>query len=293
MTLTPPSDPSTPESLPADTAATPASTGDRSQRPATAARIYDYFLGGVTHFPADRAAALAIANAWPDVPAVARANRAWLGRVIRYLVDAGVRQFLDIGSGIPTEGNVHEVAQQVDSKARVLYVDIDPVAVSESLDLLRGNEYATAVRGDLRSPDGILDAARRHLYFDQPVGLVLAAVLHFLPDDQAHAAVRRLVAALPPGSFVAISHGAAEVFQPTLSASVAVGDVYAQQTATPAKARTRLEVHDFLTGLTLIEPGVVGITHWHPDATPPAAAPGEGICPGGEWGAVAQTGGAR
>ena|SRR5205823_6600228 len=121
-----------------------------AQKPATAARMYDYFLGGVHNFPADQDAARKLIALFPHIPAGARANRAFLRRAVRHLATAGVRQFLDIGSGIPTEGNVHEVAQSVARDARVVYIDIDPVAVAESMELLEGNRYATAVRGDLR-----------------------------------------------------------------------------------------------------------------------------------------------
>jgi hypothetical protein len=247
----------------------------RSHRPATAARMYDYYLGGIHNFPADRAAAKAVVARLPDVPMVARANRGFLGRTVRHLIAAGVRQFLDIGSGIPTEGNVHEIAQAAASGSRVVYADIDPVAVSDCLELLHGNPRATAVRGDLRTPQAILEhrSVRNLLDFTQPVGLLLAAVLHFVPDDpQVYAVVADLVAALPPGSYLAISHGAAETFQPSAAEATAAAAVYRTQTATPGKPRTRADVQRFFIGLHLIDPGVVWVHEWHPDPDQPAPA---------------------
>src|SRR6266536_4281960 len=150
---------------------------DDTPKPATAARIYDYYLGGVHNFPADREAARQVIAMYPFIPAAARANRAFLGRAVRFLADAGIRQFLDIGSGIPTGGNVHEIAQGIAPDARVVYVDIDPVAVAESLEILEGNERATAIRANLCSPQVILGHpdVRRLLDLKQPVGLLLVA----------------------------------------------------------------------------------------------------------------------
>jgi hypothetical protein len=246
---------------------------DRSLRPATAARIYDYFLGGLHHFPADAAAAQAVIAQLPDVPMVARANRDFVGRAIRWLAGAGVRQFLDIGSGIPTEGNVHEIADAAAPDCRVVYVDIDPVAVADSLELLAGNPRATAVGGDLRAPQAILDHPQvaKLLDFTEPVGLILAAVLHFVPDDrQAYAIVADLVAALPHGSHVVISHGAAETFQPSAEGPAEAAEIYRTRTATPAKPRTHAAVERFFTGLRLVDPGVVWVHQWHPDPDRPA-----------------------
>lgn len=241
---------------------------DVTQKPATAARIYDYFLGGVHHFPADREAAKKVAAVYPFVPASARANRAFLGRAVRTLVDLGVRQFLDVGSGIPTSGNVHEIAQAMAPESRVAYVDIDPVAVSESLDLLRGNRFAVVVQGDLREPQAILDhpGVRRLLDFSQPVGLLLAAVLHFVPEDElAYRAVDHLVAALPKGSYLVASHVAVESFEPLTVAAGPQEDVYRERTATPGKTRTRAAVSRFFTGLDLLEPGIVWVDEWRSD----------------------------
>src|SRR3954462_5904574 len=160
-------------------------TGDAA-KPATSARIYDYVLGGVHNFPADRAAAQALIQAAPTIPGIARANRAFLRRAVRFLGEAGVRQFLDIGSGIPTAGNVHQVAESVPD-ARVAYVDIDPVAVAASLELLEGNDRATAIRADPRDTRAILEhpQLKRLIDFDQPVAVLLVSMLHFV-DDEAY-----------------------------------------------------------------------------------------------------------
>ncbi len=239
-----------------------------TQKPATSARIYDYYLGGIHNFAADQEAAKALIAQFPCIPDVARANRAFLGRAVRWLVDAGIRQFLDIGSGLPTVGNVHEIAQAVAPDARVVYVDIDPMAVAESLEMLRGNELASAIRGDLRDPKAILDhpTVRRLLDFQQPVGLLLVSVLHFVPDDaQAYDVVPQLVAALPPGSYLVVSHAAAEAFDHLYQRLTNKDDVYRQRTPTPGTSRTRSEVERFFTGLELVEPGVVRIGEWRPD----------------------------
>jgi hypothetical protein len=236
-----------------------------TQKPATAARMYDYYLGGIHNFPADREAADRIIKQFPSFPAVARANRAFLGRAVEYLVDAGIRQFLDVGSGIPTVGNVHQIAQRKAPEARVVYVDIDPVAVAESLDILEGNDRATAVRADLRSPRDILQhpRIRKLLNFDQPIGLLLAAVLHFVPDDiEAYDVVGKLVDALPSGSHVVVSAAAAESFAPSGASTKAVIDVYRRQTTTSASSRSRSEIERFFTGLELVEPGVTWVHEW-------------------------------
>jgi hypothetical protein len=240
---------------------------DVTQKPATAARIYDYLLGGVHNFPADREAATQVIAVYPFIPAAARANRAFLGRAVRLLVEAGIGQFLDIGSGIPTSGNVHEIAQGMVADARVVYVDIDPVAVAESMELLEGNTHATAVRADLRDPQMILDhpGVRRLLDFSQPIGLLLAAVLHFVPDDQqAYGAVEHLVGAMPSGSYLVASHTATESFAP-LFTTPGQEDVYRQRTATPGTVRTRAEVARFFADLELLQPGVVWVDDWRPE----------------------------
>jgi hypothetical protein len=174
----------------------------------SAAGMYDYYLGGSHNFAVDRQAAEQVVKAIPNVRQIAVANRGFLREAVRHLLKLGARQVLDVGSGIPTVGNVHEVAQAVDHHARVVYVDIDPVAVIHAQQLLSGNDRATALAADLRHPEAILShrSLRETLDLTQPVGLLLVSVLHFLPDADAYPAVARLREALPPGSGLAISH---------------------------------------------------------------------------------------
>jgi O-methyltransferase involved in polyketide biosynthesis len=241
------------------------------QKPVTAARMYDYFLGGIHNFPADRAAAQRVIAQFPFIPVAARANRAFLGRVVRYLVDLGFRQFLDLGSGLPTANNVHEIAQAIAPECRVAYIDFDPAVVADSLEILEGNELALSVRGDVRDIPTILahPQVRRLLDLQQPVAVLLVAVLQFVPDDaEARAVVEQLVPALAPGSYVVMSHAAAETFAAADDSSMkAVGDVYRSQTAILAKLRTHAEVTALLTGdgLELVEPGVVWTPQWRPE----------------------------
>jgi hypothetical protein len=247
-----------------------------TRKSATAARMYDYYLGGIHNFPADQEAAREIVSRYPFVPGMARANRAFLARAVRHLVGSGIRQILDIGSGIPTEGNVHEIAQAIAPDCRVVYVDIDPVAVSESLEILEGNEQAIAVRADLREPSTILEhpAVRRLLDFTQPVGVLMACVLHFVPDDAlAYPVVEQLLGALAPDSYLVVSHTSAETFMPTGQRPEGLADIYAQQTATPGTVRTRAGIERFFTGLELLDPGVVWIRQWRPDDSAVPAQP--------------------
>jgi hypothetical protein len=237
-------------------------TGDVA-KPATAARIYDYLLGGTHNFPADRAAAQMLVQAVPTITGIARSNRAFLRRAVRFLGDAGIRQFVDVGSGIPTAGHVHEVAESVPD-ARVVYVDLDPVAVSESLELLERNDRATAIRADLRDAQAILDHPdlQRLIDFDQPVALLLVSMLHFVEDD-AYAAVERLVAALGSGSYLAISHGTVPDEDRPGNVDEARA-VYRSNTSTPLNTRSRAEITRFFAGLDLVEPGLVWAPLWRP-----------------------------
>lgn len=253
--------------------------GETGAKPATAARIYDFFLGGTHNFPADRAAAQAIIQMVPTVQASARANRAFLQRAVRCVAREGVRQFVDIGSGIPTQGNVHEVADGVIDNARVVYVDIDPVAVSEGMEILEGNDRAVAVWGDLRDPQPILadPKLRGVINLAQPVALLLVACLHFLPDDAAYDSVARLVGALAPGSFVVISHaivpeevaGTDATRHDFRQRGESTKTVYQQSTATPVRARSRSEVARFFEGLELLVPGLAWAPQWRPEPTDP------------------------
>lgn len=241
------------------------------EKRATAARIYDYFLGGTHNFPADRAAAQEAIRYAPRIPAAARANRAFLRRAVHLVAEAGVRQFLDIGSGIPTEGNVHEIAQSVYADTRVVYVDIDPVAVAEGQELLDGNKWATSIRGDVRDVPAILSHRKvtQLLDFSEPIALVTCALLHFVSDDDvANSAMAQLRDAVCPGSYLILSHvtpdRTVEGAQREAEQDVekAVQDTYTRATSTPLRFRERDEVASFFTGFDLIEPGLVWVSQW-------------------------------
>jgi len=249
-------------------------TESHSSKSATAARIYDYQLGGTHNFEADRAAAEAISTLFPGARASSRANRAWLGRAVRYVAGQGMRQFLDIGSGIPTVGNVHEIAQSIVPDAHVVYVDIDPIAVSESLELLGGSQTATSVRGDLREPAQILEdpQVRALIDFEQPVALVMAAVLHFIPDEIAYDIVDKLVSGLRPGSVLILSQATLEPLEAGVGTDAIESgrDIYRQQTATTFHLRTREQIERFFGGRELVEPGLVYVPAWRPDPAYPS-----------------------
>jgi hypothetical protein len=238
------------------------------QHPATAARIYDYLLGGVHNFPADRDVAQTVIASFPLAQAGIRANRAFLRRAVRYLTRSGIRQFLDIGSGIPTVGNVHEVAQAITPDARVVYVDIDPVAVAESLSILDGNEHATAIRGNLLDPEGILDhpQVKDLLDFSEPIAVLLVALLHFVADDtEAFAAVERVRGALVPGSYLVVSHVTDDGQQFSQEGVKDVEEAYRNRAATTGRLRSRAEIGQFFEGLDLVEPGLVWVPEWRPE----------------------------
>jgi hypothetical protein len=236
-----------------------------SRKAATAARMYDYYLGGMHNFPADREAADAIIEQYPFVPGAARANRAFLVNAVRHLSESGVRQFLDIGSGIPTVDHVHSVARRIHPDARVAYVDIDPVAVAESLDILDSDDLSVAVRGDVQQPQAIVDNAeiRALLDFDRPICVIMAAVLHFVPEHRvAEDSVTSLIASVSAGSHFVMSHSATESFAVHAGAE----DIYQRRTLTPGTVRTRAEVERLFTGLELLDPGVVWVHEWRPGA---------------------------
>jgi hypothetical protein len=266
---------------------------DTGAKPATAARIYDFQLGGTHNYPADRAAAAAINQLYPQAQPATRANRKWLGRAVRYIASEGMRQFLDIGSGIPTEGNVHEIAQSIVPDAHVVYVDADPVAVSEAMEILEGSQTAAAMWGDLSHADQIVanPQVRELIDFSQPIALILANVLHFLPDEVAYDAVATLIGALPDGSRLVINHGNIEKIEQEMGASgVESGhNVYRQRTATPIHMRTRAQIERFFGGLPLIEPGLVYVPEWRPDPAYPSEFEDNPSASGG-LGAVARIG---
>jgi len=230
------------------------------------ARVYDYLLGGSHNFIPDRESAAELLARWPDARQTMIANRAFLGRAVRYLAGrAGIRQFLDVGSGIPTMDNVHAIAQQAAPDARVVYVDVDEVAVLHSRAILAANDRATAIQADLRSPQTILDHPELHDLLDlsQPTALLLVAVLHFLPDspDAPAALVAQLRDALAPGSYVVISHGTTDGQPPHVAEAM---EHYAQTTA-EFQPRSHAAVLRFFDGLDLIDPGLVPVAQWRPD----------------------------
>jgi S-adenosyl methyltransferase len=231
----------------------------------SAARMYDYFLGGYHNFEIDRRAAEAAIAIYPDFALVMRANRAFLRRAVEYLVAQGVDQFLDIGSGIPTVGNVHEVAQRANPAARVVYVDIDPIAVAHSQTILQGSATATIIQADVLQPETIVNhpEVRRLLDSGKPVGLLLVSMIHFITDDaEAYRAVRALGDALPSGSYLVLSHatyeGAPEEMNEPMS------KLYSQ-TTNPTRVRWRAEIERFFAGFALVEPGVVYSPLWRPE----------------------------
>ncbi len=231
------------------------------------ARIYDFLLGGKDNFAADREAATQAIEAFPGLAAWARHNRAFLARAVRYLVtEAGVRQFLDIGTGLPTADNTHEVAQRIAPESRVVYVDNDPVVLVHARALLNSSpEGATAyISADLRDPAAILAEAAATLDFSQPVALMLLAILHVIPDaDDPWGIVGRLMAGLPSGSYLVISHPARdihaeEIAEMTKRFNQRMGGVL-------SSGRSRYEVTRFFAGLDLVEPGIVPTSRWRPD----------------------------
>jgi hypothetical protein len=235
------------------------------------ARMYDYWLGGKDHFAVDREVADRQARAIPQLPQLARQNREFLRRVVRFCAGEGITQFLDIGSGLPTNQNVHQVAQAINPDARVVYADIDPVVVTHAQALLAGNQ-TEAILADLTRTDDILNAAevRRQLDFSRPVAVLMLAVLHIIPDEaDPAAAVARLRAALAPGSYLAISHAdvSTDHVVGTQRLSHAARELVDSNRETAGiPARTRDAIIGFFD-FTLVEPGLTDVWAWRPDGT--------------------------
>jgi SAM-dependent methyltransferase len=235
------------------------------ERPSVA-RMYDYYLGGSHNFAVDRATAQQMISVVPDAPLMAQANRAFLRRTVRFLLDAGVRQFLDVGSGIPTVGNVHEIAQQIAPESRIAYVDVDPVAVAHSRQLLADNPLAAVVQEDLRRPRAILEhpEVRRLLDFSQPVAVMIVAVLHFVPDsDNPADAIAVLRDHLAPGSYLVLSQASDDGRQAAERQDAE--EVY-RRTDNPLCLRSRAELTAFFDGFTMTKPGVVWVPQWRPES---------------------------
>lgn len=252
------------------------------------ARVYDYLLGGKDHFEVDKEAAVhataAFGGGIDTARFIVRANRDFLGRAVRYLAtEAGMRQFLDIGTGIPNADNVHAVALEAAPTSRIVYVDYDPIVLAHAHALLESTGGTTAyIHGDLREPEPILEGAAATLDFSQPVAVVLIGVLHFLRDsDDPHGIVARIVEALAPGSYLALGHLASDINPEEMSA---LAERYDESVDEAMVVRSHAEVTRFFDGMELVDPGVVPLDQWRP--TDPAAATSGFVLPA--YGAVAR-----
>ncbi|MGW3664335.1 SAM-dependent methyltransferase [Streptomyces sp. NPDC005141] len=233
-------------------------------------RIYDYYLGGSHNFEVDREAARKAMEFMPGLPKVMQANRAFMRRAVRFAAGEGIDQFLDIGSGIPTFGNVHEIAQSTRPGARVVYVDHDPVAVAHSQAVLRDNEDADVVAADLLKPQEILASTQVQQLIDlnRPVALLLVAILHFVEDaDDPYRAVAELRDALAPGSLLVVTHASFEGIPLPKEQAEGTVDVY-KNIRNPLIMRTREEIARFFEGYDMVEPGLVPMPNWRPDTAP-------------------------
>ncbi|MGI5227747.1 SAM-dependent methyltransferase [Actinoallomurus sp. CA-142502] len=249
----------------------------RTDRP-TPARMYDYYLGGKDNFAVDREAAEQVLSAAPEVRILAQENRAFLGRAVRYLAaEAGIRQFIDVGTGLPTRGNVHEVAQAVDPTARVVYIDNDPIVRAHANALLPSDGTTTVIEADMRDPGPILDHPDLHrlIDFTEPVAVLFMSVLHFIADeDDPHGLVAAFRDRTVPGSHLALSH----ITSPEVNSSgaAAAADVYKSRATSPAILRTPKEIGALFDGYDLVDPGLVYLPQWRP-SIPDAAADGDSV----------------
>lgn len=242
------------------------------------ARVWDWFLGGAHNFAVDREVGEEMLKAMPEGPLMARTNRLFLRRAVRFCVAAGVTQFLDVGSGIPTAGNVHEIAQQADPQCRVVYVDIDPVAVAHTRRMLAGDPRCSALHADLREPERILAAAelRDTLDLDQPVALLMIAVLHFVPDEDDPAGIlARYRDALAVGSHLVIAHGSRDI-DDIPPERLQVAQTHYERSVAQVSLRSQPEVEALFAGFALVDPGVVWLQRWrseHRGSIDDSAAP--------------------
>ena len=227
------------------------------------ARVWNYWLGGKDNYAPDRALGDQVLEYFPEIVDAARADRAFLGRAVHHLVgEADIRQFLDLGTGLPTADNTHEVAQRLAPASRIVYVDNDPLVLVHAQALLTSNPEGVTdyLDGDVHEPGAILEGAKRTLDFTQPVALMLLGIMQFVNDDeQAYAIVDRLVAALPSGSYLALAHPTAEVHTEAMTAAV---ESWNEQGSAPMKLRSREQLLRFFEGLELLEPGVVSCSRW-------------------------------
>jgi hypothetical protein len=249
---------------------TGATTGDDAEPDfdttvAHPARVWDYLLGGKDNFAADRTAGEQVLQIMPEMGLVARSGREFLARAVRYLAaDAGIRQFLDIGTGLPTADNTHEVAQRAAPESRIVYVDNDPIVLTHARALLTSDPRGETayISADIRDTDTILREASQTLDFSQPVAVMLLAILHFIPDsDDPHAIVARLMQAVPSGSYLVISHASSDIMAQTVAAGA---ETYNEHSAVSINLRTEREVTRFFAGLDLVRPGLAPLGHWRP-----------------------------
>lgn len=248
----------------------PPSNGNGPAETASIARMYDYYLGGSNHRPVDREVADKALAVRPEIIEIARANRAFLGRAVRFLAAVGIRQFIDIGAGLPTQDNVHQVAQRIAPDATVLYVDNDPAVIGHGRTLLETSDTAHLIEGDLLEPAAILahPHLRQRIDLDRPVAILILAVLHFIPDDdRARQAIRHLHQSLAPGSYVAISCGISEALGQDAQSLV---NLYR---GAGSATRTTADVATFFDGLELLDPGLVPLPRWRPDGPVPGHRP--------------------
>ncbi len=238
------------------------------------ARVYNYWLGGKDNFAADRAAAEQAIAAFPDIVLSARANRAFLRRAVTFLAgEAGIRQFLDIGTGIPSANNTHEVAQAVAPDSRIVYVDNDPVVLAHARALLTSSGSGTTdyINADLRHADKILAGAAETIDFAKPVAIMLMAILqHLSDDDDPYAVVASLLAAVPSGSYLALSHPAKDIHAAEMAM---MADRLNQMMAEKVTFRGQAEVAPFFSGLELVEPGMTNVPDWRPETEEEAKSP--------------------
>ena len=232
----------------------------------SAARLYDYLLGGGHNFAADRALAEKFLQAQPNARAIARLNRAFLRRSVLFMIERGIRQFLDLGSGIPTVGNVHEIAQKADPETRVVYVDFEEVAVAHSQLILEHDPRATVIQEDMTKPADVLAAARHSglLDFTQPVGVITAGVFHFVPPQaDPNAIVAAYRDAVPSGSYLAVSQFTQDLQPEEMARVVEV----MKKSQNPMYPRTKAEIEALFAGFELEEPGIVPTPLWRPEGT--------------------------
>ena len=267
----------------AEQGSAPGQTAGFDTSVAHVARVYDYWLGGKDNFAADRAAGDQAIAAYPDIVYSVRANRAFLARVVRFLAaDCGIRQFLDIGTGIPTANNTHEVAQSVAPDSRIVYVDNDPVVLAHARALLTSDPHGATdyIDADLRETGKILDAAARTLDFGQPVAVMMMAVLQHIPDDDdPYEIVGTLLGATASGSYLGISHPASDIEAEKMAQ---MAERLNQMMAEKVSFRDQAGVARFFDGLELAEPGLVRAQLWRPDSELTAASPAA------LWGGVAR-----